>query len=343
MEQKTKYWLNQQEVQTFSLALLATVATSFALSYTNGIMIPFVLSIFLYFILEPLRSFFIKKLKLPNMVSLLGTFAVVILLLSIVFYVLILAVQEFVNGYEEYQAKAIYFAEITQSWLLAKGLPIGDVSFSDIVSRIPFTQIARGAGVGAFSLFSKTLLVFIFLLFIFTGTSRNLKKDQQDKDSLFEQINGQIRKYITIKLLTSLSTGILTYFIFTILRLDLAFVFGFLAFVLNFIPTLGSVVAVILPLPIAFFQYDSPVSILLVLLLPSLVQVTIGNVIEPRAMGERLDIHPVTVLLSLMFWYLIWGVAGAFLAVPITAVLKIVLTKIEGGMYVSKLMSGNFD
>lgn len=278
------------------------------------------------------------------MISLFATFAVVIFILSFVFYILILAVQEFVNGYEEYQAKAIYFAEITQSWLLAKGLPINDVSFSDIVSKIPFTQIARGAGVGAFSLFSKTLLVFIFLLFIFTGTSRNIKKDEEHvRSSLFEQINSQIRKYITIKLLTSLSTGVLTYVILTALRLDLAFVFGFLAFVLNFIPTLGSVVAVILPLPIAFFQYNSTISILLVLLLPSLVQVTIGNVIEPRAMGERLDIHPVTVLLSLMFWYLIWGVAGAFLAVPITAVLKIVLTKIEGGMYVAKLMSGDFD
>jgi len=343
MDTKAKYWLNQKEVQTFSLAILATVAASFALSYTSGIMIPFVLSIFLYFILEPVKAFFIKKLKLPNVISLLATFLVVILILSVVFYVLILAVQQFVNGYEEYQAKAIYFAEITQTWLLKKGLPINEVSFSNIVSRIPFTQIAKGAGVGAFSIFSKTLLVFIFLLFIFTGTSRNLKEDNHERSSLFEEINAQIRKYITIKLLTSASTGLLTYTILKILGLDLAFVFGFLAFVLNFIPTLGSVVAVLLPLPIAFFQYDAALSIMLVLMLPGAVQVSIGNVIEPRAMGESLDIHPVTVLLSLMFWYLIWGVAGAFLAVPITAVIKIVLTKIEGGLYVAKLMSGNFD
>ena len=340
MSDSKKYWLNTGGVQTVSLAILASVALAFALSVTKGILIPFVLSLFLYFILAPLKAFFVRKLKLPSVLSLILTFLVVLLILFVTFYILVLTIQEFANGYEDYQAKAIYFAETTQVWLIERGLPLSDVSFSDIVSRIPLTNIAKGAGLGFFSVFSKTLLVFIFLIFIFTGVKE--KKDEpENKDSIFPEIDKQIRKYLGVKVLTSTTTGVLTYIILSFLGLDLAFLFGFVAFVLNFIPTIGSIVAVFLPLPIAFFQYDSFFSIALVLALPGLVQITIGNFIEPNVMGRKLDIHPVAVLMALMFWSLIWGVVGAFLAVPITVVLKIILNKIEGGSYVSKLMAGD--
>ena len=336
-----KYWLNTGGVQTVSLAVLASVAFAFALSVTKSILIPFVLSLFLYFILAPLKAFFVRKLKLPSALSLILTFLVVLLILFVTFYILILTVQELANSYEDYQDKVVYFAETTQIWLIERGLPLSDVSFSDIISRIPFTNMAKGAGLGVFGLFSKTLLVFIFLIFIFTGVKPKAHEDEKTKDSVFPEIDKQIRKYLGVKVLTSTTTGILTYVLLSFLGLDLAFVFGFLALVLNFIPTIGSIVAVFLPLPIAFFQYDSILSIIMVLVLPGTVQMAIGNFIEPKVMGSKLDIHPVTVLMALMFWSLIWGIVGAFLAVPITVVLKIVLNKIEGGSYVSKLMAGD--
>jgi AI-2 transport protein TqsA len=341
MADSKKYWLNTGGVQTVSLAILASVALAFALSVTKGILIPFVLSLFLYFILAPLKAFFSRKLKLPSVLSLVLTFFVVLLILFITFYILVVTVQEFANGYEDYQAKAIYFAETTQVWLIEKGLPLSDVSFSDVISRIPFTDIAKGAGLGAFGIFSKTLLVFIFLIFIFTGVKAKTTDEVENEDSVYPEIDKQIRKYLGVKVLTSLTTGFLTYVFLSFLGLDLAFMFGFLAFILNFIPTIGSIVAVFLPLPVAFFQYDSMFSIMMVLALPGAVQLTIGNFIEPKIMGKKLNIHPVTVLLALMFWSLIWGIVGAFLAVPITVVLKIILNKIEGGSYISKLMAGD--
>ena len=341
MSNSNKYWLNTNGVQTVSLAVLASVALAFTLSETKSILIPFVLSLFLYFILAPLKAFFVRRLKLPSGFSLVLTFLVVLLILFVTFYILTLTLQEFANSYEDYQTKAIYFAETTQVWLIERGLPLSDVSFSDVVSRIPLTDIAKGAGLGVFSLFSKTLLVFIFLVFIFTGVKTKASESKKNKNSVFFEIDGQIRKYLGVKVLASVSTGILTYIFLSFLNLDLAFLFGFLAFVLNFIPTIGSIVAVLLPLPIAFFQYDSIFSIMMVFVLPGAVQLTIGNFIEPKVMGSKLDIHPVAVLMALMFWSLIWGIVGAFLAVPITVVLKIILNKIEGGSYISKLMAGN--
>jgi len=341
MSETQKYWLNKGGVQTVSLAILASVALAFALSLTKGILIPFVLSLFLYFILAPLRSYFVQRLKFPNLVALIITFLIVILILFITFYTLILTIQEFANNYEDYQEKAINFAESAQSWLVASGLPLNEVSFSTLVSKIPFTNIAKGAGLGFFNLFSKTVLVFIFLIFIFTGEGKKKKNLGSKKGSIYPEVNKQIRKYLAVKVFTSLTTGFLTYIILSFLGLDLAFLFGFLAFVLNFIPTIGSIVAIFLPFPVAFFQYDSFMPILLILVLPGFVQITLGNFIEPNIMGKKLDIHPVTVLLALMFWSLIWGVVGAFLAVPITVVLKIILNKIEGGASISKVMAGD--
>jgi len=121
---------------------------------------------------------------------------------------------------------------------------------------------------------------------------------------------------------------------------DLALVFGVMAFLLNFIPSVGSIIATLLPMPLALVQFDSWLPITLVLVLPGTVQFTIGNVVEPLVMGEGLDLHPVTVLLALVFWGLLWGVVGMLLAAPMTAVLRIVLGRLEITRPLAELLAG---
>jgi AI-2 transport protein TqsA len=128
--------------------------------------------------------------------------------------------------------------------------------------------------------------------------------------------------------------------ILTALGLDLALVFGVMAFLLNFIPSVGSVIATFLPLPVALIQFDSMLAVLAVILLPGLVQVTIGNFVEPMVMGEGLDLHPVTILLALVFWGLLWGPVGMILATPITAILRIVFARVDMMRPVAELLAG---
>lgn len=338
----TKYWITGSGIQSASLAILAAIGIATALALTKSIMIPFILSLFLYFILSPVRTFFIEKFKFPKWLALVATFTVVALLLTIVFFVLFSAFQEFAEGYRAYEAKAIFFADTVQQFLIERGIPIESIDFTSMLKNLPFTQLAKGAGSVVLGLISTTLLVFIFLIFLFTGGSK-LKRDPVKKGGLGEEINAQIRKYLAIKLLTSTITSVIVYVVFTVLDLDLAFVFAFLVFILNFIPTVGSFFATLLPLPVAFFQFDTATPIVLVLVIPGLVQFLIGSIFEPKAMGQSLNIHPVVVLLSLMFWGLIWGVVGAFLAVPITAIIKIALQKVEGGNFIAQIMSGSFE
>jgi len=314
-----------------------------ALSLTKSIMIPFVLSLFLYFILSPVRTFFVKKLRFPTWLALISTFSVVALVLTMIFFVFFSALQEFAVGYENYVAKAVYFADSIQDWAVERGIPIESYSIAESIKNLPFGQLVKGAGSTVLGLISTTLLVFIFLVFLLSGVSVHQKTEEAAKSGIGKEIHDQIRKYLSVKLLTSTVTAFLVFIILSFLNLDLLFVFCFMVFILNFIPTVGSLFATLLPFPVAFFQYDSAMPIVLVLALPGLVQFIIGNIIEPKLMGQSLNLHPVTILLSLMFWSLIWGVVGALLAVPVMAIIKIAIQKIEGGEYVARLMSGDIE
>ena len=129
-----------------------------------------------------------------------------------------------------------------------------------------------------------------------------------------------------------------------ILDVPLAMVFGLLAFLLNFIPNIGSAIATLLPLPVVLVDPQvSALSAILALAIPGAIQGVMGNVVEPRMMGDSLDLHPVAILMSLIFWGMLWGVIGMLLATPITAVLKIFLERFDGSRPLAELMAGRLN
>jgi AI-2 transport protein TqsA len=121
-------------------------------------------------------------------------------------------------------------------------------------------------------------------------------------------------------------------------------VFGLFAFLLNFIPSVGSLIATLLPLPVVLMNPEiSPTIGVLAIVLPGLVQLAIGNVISPKVMGDSLELHPVTILLALMIWGTLWGLVGMLLATPITAVLKMLLERMELTRPLARLMAGHVE
>lgn len=135
-------------------------------------------------------------------------------------------------------------------------------------------------------------------------------------------------------------TGILVGILFLIFGVDLTFMFVVLTILLNFIPSIGSVIATLLPLPVIMLQFGFTAPFYVILIGSGFIQFTIGNVVEPKFMGDSMDLHPVVVLMFLIFWGLVWGIPGMFLAVPITAVLKIVLSRIETTRPFAELLGG---
>ena len=136
-------------------------------------------------------------------------------------------------------------------------------------------------------------------------------------------------------------TGFLVGLILYLLGVDLALVFGFLAFLLNFIPSIGSIIATLLPLPIILVSPDASWTIaVLAIALPGTVQLVIGNIITPKVLGDSLDLHPIVILMALIFWGVLWGIVGMLLATPMTAVLKILLERYELTRPVARVMAG---
>ena len=165
---------------------------------------------------------------------------------------------------------------------------------------------------------------------------REVKLQKTIKD-----ITEQVQKYVVTKLLISLSVGVIVGFILWLFKIEFFIIFATLAALLNFIPNVGSVIAVTLPALMALVQYESFGYALLVTAVIIVVQNIIGNIIEPKIFGDRLGLNPIVILLSLLIWGYLWGIVGMFLAVPLTAIVKIVMlnSNSKNMRFITNLMS----
>ena len=210
--------------------------------------------------------------------------------------------------------------------------------------RIPTDTVRRVLTDTASSIMgviSNGLLVVIFMIFMIAGKGTY----KASPGSLWWEVESRINRYVLTMIVTSGITGVLVGFVLeVVLNVKFGWMFGFLAFMLNFIPNIGSIIATILPLPVALIDPElGMISKILVLVIPGGIQFVIGNLLQPKMMGESLDLHPVVVLLSLIFFGTIWGIIGMFLAVPITAVIKIFLQRFGYTRAIADLISGKTD
>jgi AI-2 transport protein TqsA len=183
---------------------------------------------------------------------------------------------------------------------------------------------------------ASVLLLMAFMLF-------GRRPGRRLPGGIISEIESRVQQYISLTVLISAVTGLLVGLPLAILDIKFAAGFGFLAFLLNFIPNIGAVIATLLPLPVIFLDpqlHGHFVTQLLAIAIPAGIQVGLGS-LQPRLLGNSLDLHPVVVLLSLLFFTLIWGVAGAFLATPLTAVIRIVFEKIPATRALAAALAGN--
>lgn len=186
----------------------------------------------------------------------------------------------------------------------------------------------------ALSIFlSQSFVVLIYLFFMLAergGMDQQLRRaftpERADAIQAFlGRINASITEYIMVKTLMSLLGGVLTWAILLNFGVDYAVLWGLIAFLLNFIPYAGSIVATVLPVLLSLVQFEDPVRTLAILVLLLVMQNAIGYLIEPRLAGQRLDIRPLVIILALAFWGTMWGIVGMILAVPLVVVIKAIL------------------
>jgi AI-2 transport protein TqsA len=324
-----------QTLNTASLLVIATILGGVALSYTRSMMIPFTFALFLSYFVAPAVSYLRKRAHFPHWLAVASTVFAVLLLCFGFGLVVHGSVVRMIDSFYLYEEKLAMVAQTLVEVAAKLDIRLDHASLMARVhdlSLFSYVQSAAGATLGFVADF---LVVMVFLTFLVAGRGSG-----DTKAGLAGEIDSKIRTYILTKIVSNVVGAFCVYLVYVILGLDLSLMFAMLAFILGFIPSIGSIIAVALPLPIAYLQYGNTLSFWMVLAVPVVVQSVLGNVIEPKFLGRGLDLHPVTILLSLMFWGIIWGPAGTFLAVPITAVLKIMLDRHPLTHRASEMLAG---
>jgi AI-2 transport protein TqsA len=187
------------------------------------------------------------------------------------------------------------------------------------------------------NILSSGVIVLIFVLFLVVGNA-----DGQRHSGMLGEIEANVRRYVVTLVFLSLGTGLLVGLTLAMLGVELAWVFGFLAFLLNFVPTIGAIIASLLPLPVIVLSSDRSISAkVLAIAIPAAIHFVVGSFVQPKVQGSALALHPVVVLLALMFFGMIWGITGAFLAAPIAAVVRIICARIPVMQPLADILGGN--
>lgn len=156
--------------------------------------------------------------------------------------------------------------------------------------------------------------------------SEQRKSREQQLETTFQKITDQIQRYIVAKVGVNLLAGIITSIALSIIGVDYPIVWGLFVFLFNFIPTIGSAAALVFPVLFTLVQFDSVATMLLVLGVIAGIQTLAFNVAEPMILGKRLNLNPLLILLSVLVWGYIWGIVGMLLSVPLTAIIKIIIS-----------------
>jgi predicted PurR-regulated permease PerM len=334
--------MQNQRVLILLIGVIALVAVGFVLKTAQSVILPLVIAWFLSYLLAPLVNFLARR-RVPTEASV----AVVLVLLLGFFYLAGLFVYSRAIAFtDEYPKYAEQFNQIAATFTERFTLPSW-ISFNTIDWEQKAGEWVVSLPGSFVSVFNNLVLVLIFLVFMLLGKPYFKNKIQRAfPDAQGEKLNGvtasityQISRYLSIKLLISAITGLLVWLALKLLDVDFPITWGVLTFLLNFIPKIGSIVATIPPVLLAFVQfYPNLWTTVVVLIALTCIQQVMGNLIEPKIMGDNLNLSPVVILISLIFWGWLWGITGALLSVPIASAIKIVCENIEMLKPVSVLM-----
>ena len=331
--------------------LLLVVLAAFILQTLDFLFIPLCFAMLLCYALGiPLE--FMKQYHLPGVVRIILVIGLVLLLIFMLGKLVMVNVADFQSRMPEYETKFWDYAKVVLSRFDISKEQANE-AFQTFLGKIRQSQFSFGSLIKSFSgsffaFLGNVLWVLLFMAFILAereSFTRRLvnqlgKKKADPVLKSLEQINYAVQHYLGLKTLISFLTGVLVTIILTIADVDFALLWGVLTFVLNFIPTIGSIIATLPPIAVTLFQSGSLGKTLIIGILLLVIQFSVGNILEPKLIGRGLNLSPLVVLFSLIFWGWLWGIPGMLLAVPLTGAIRIGMEQIDATKTVAVLISG---
>jgi predicted PurR-regulated permease PerM len=336
-------------LQRTALWAIVVAATVYLLVAGRGLLLPFVLGLTLWYMIDALADAFEPPwlgIKLRRPVALIAAILVMGGLLWVLGRTIRYNVSAVADAVPAYEVRLQRVIDHMAGLVGLEQAP----TISELFDRVSLAATLGSVATAVASVVSVAGIVLIYAGFLFVEQVQFRHKiailfarsAQQDRvRSVLHQIDRDIRRYVRIKTVLAAITSGLAYGVMAWVGVDFAGFWAVMVFFFYYIPTIGSILAIMAPALLALVQFDQATPFLIVLFVIGTIQIVMANVIEPAIMGRSLNLSPLVVILSLMVWGTIWGVVGMFLCVPIMVVLMIVFAHFEATRPVAILLSAD--
>lgn len=334
------------------LGVFLGIAVLYLMRELSGLLVPLFFALFFAVLFQPLVKFFMRFVSTNVSVAIttvltMGIFLFIGFGLYNVVHTLVenseaildsisTDLRPFLNSYTSYMGVTFKKGELrevvadllqTGSFWAASGTFVN--SISGFTAEVLMTILYFAGLLGAITQYDKTVSYLV---------DSNAEHERTTAITAFNRIKNSVSSYIIVKTYVSLITGLAVGIICALFGIEYAVLWGFLSFVLNYIPYVGSLISIVPPLVLGIIQFDSVSQVVFFFACLEGVQLVMGNVVEPKWMGDSFSINTVSVLFGFVFWAFMWGTAGMLLAVPLTFMFKVVLENVAGAEVVVRLM-----
>lgn len=305
--------------------------------------LPFMLAFFLAVLSLPVLTF-LQRHGVPRWLALLLTLTLDISILLGVVALVGGSLQEFTAALPRYRDRLDTMVASTVASLEARGIQASEWVSTDLLSADKVMDLVGATLRGIAAIISQTALVLLIMGFVLAEAAGFPAKLRhafgRTGDVRFSKVTREVQRYLVFKTLICLVTGVLAGVWVSVLGLEFALLWGMTAFVFNYIPNLGSILAAIPPVLLALLQ-QGPGLAVVVAIGYAVINLGLGNLVEPNLMGRKMGLSPLVVFLSLVFWGWVWGPVGMLLSVPLTMIVRILLENTEDLRWVGILLGGS--
>jgi AI-2 transport protein TqsA len=332
----------QLKTSQVALTLASFVIIIAGMKAAAAIIVPFLLAAFISIIASP-PFYWLQKKKIPKVIALLIVIFMFLFFVSIIALLIGTSINDFTTKIPFYEARLKNETNAVISWLYESGITEHQVELNEIFNPAAILKMVGNALNEISAIFTNGFLILLTVVFMLLEVSSlpfKLKKVFKDPDnsiSKVQSIFSNINKYIAIKTWISIVTGLLAALLCFIVGIDYPILWGVLAFVLNYIPTIGSLIAAVPPILLTIVQLG-PIEALIILAGYILINTIMGNLVEPKVMGHGLGLSTLVVFLSLIFWGWVLGPIGMLLSVPLTIAIEIIFNSSEETKWIAVML-----
>ena len=332
-----------------ALVIIAVILAGMAAKWMVDIVTPLLLALFLAVMVDGFSR--VLRRRLPNLPNGVATMAAILFSLAL-FAACVLVLANNAGGFLITLAKGEpklnrLIMEAHHTFHLK-----GPRSLAQVLARLQPTQYLGSVALALQGIASNALLVIVYLGFVIVSRRAFERKavrlflsreERHEALQVFLRVRDGVERYLWIQTITGLIIAAGSWAVMAAVGLDNAVFWAFLIFIVNYIPIIGAVAAIVLPAIFALVQFDGYVQALIVLGGLGLITVVVGNILLPRMQGDSLNMDPLVVLLALAFWGALWGVTGMFLSTPLTVLAMVILAQFDGSRWIAVLLSGDGD